>query len=105
MALILESLAEEGLSLAETRAQLPIYHMVKARIPFRPRHIARTLRLLKHFYPDLHLDLTDGLKISWPDKWLHVRGSNTEPIIRIVAEANTSKEAQSLVNEVTEYLR
>jgi phosphomannomutase len=105
MALILESMAQENLSLREIRAQLPTYHMVKAYVPRRPRNISRTLRLLRHFYSGLPMDLTDGLKISWPDKWLHVRGSNTEPIIRIVAEAKTREEAQALVDDVSEYLR
>jgi len=105
MALILESLAEEERTLSDIRSQLPHYHIVKARTAYRPRHISRTLRLLKHFYHELPLDLTDGLKVNWKDKWLHVRGSKTEPIIRIVAEAKTVEEAQALVNQVSEYLR
>jgi phosphomannomutase len=49
--------------------------------------------------------MRDGIKISWPDRWLHVRGSNTEPILRIVAEAKTKAEARALIAGITEYLR
>jgi phosphomannomutase len=105
MALILEALSRDVTSLRRLRDRLPRYAIVKEKLPCRARHIASMLRLIRHLYRDEILDLEDGVKISWSDRWLHVRGSNTEPILRIAAEAPTEAEARSLVGNVLEYLR
>lgn len=105
MALILDSLALTRQSLASLRGRLPTYAIIKEKIPSTPRSTAAFLRLLRQLYRDSQLDLSDGVKVSWPDRWLHVRGSNTEPILRVVAEAATSEEAHQLVDGVMEYLR
>ena len=99
------SLAEEGCSVRELRYRLPRYAIVKERLPCRARHIAPTLRLIRHLYREETVDLTDGVKILWKDRWLHVRGSNTEPILRVAAEAPTESEARTLLEGVMEYLR
>jgi phosphomannomutase len=79
--------------------------MVKTQISCLPRDVAPALRLLRYFYRDAELDLTDGVRILWPDRWIHVRGSNTEPVIRIVAEAESESAVQALVDEVMDYIR
>jgi len=56
-------------------------------------------RLIAERYPQAEQITTDGLKLQWPDRWIHVRKSNTEPIIRIHAEAPTAEEAKALVEE------
>ena len=49
--------------------------------------------------------MLDGIKFSWPDKWIHIRKSNTEPIIRIFAEAPTKDEVDELVNTLKNYVK
>jgi phosphomannomutase len=61
--------------------------------------------LIRYFYRDEQLDLSDGVKIIWSDRWIHVRGSNTEPIVRIVTEAENEHTATALTQEILEYLR
>ena len=49
--------------------------------------------------------MTDGVRIEWPDRWIHVRGSHTEPVIRVIAEAPSDLVARSMVRRALEYLR
>jgi len=105
MAFALEALARAGGTLSRLRAGLPSYFMVKERVQCRPRDVAPLLRHLKGIYRGRPLDLTDGVKVVWPDRWLHVRASNTEPIIRVTAEAPAVEGARVLVRSLMEYLR
>ena len=105
MSLLLEMLAVDGRSIAELRSELPSYHMLKTQISCLPRDVAPAIRLLRYFYRDSELDLTDGVKILWPDRWIHVRGSNTEPVIRIVAEADSEEATLALIDDVMDYMR
>ncbi len=105
MAYLLEALAETRSSVSELRSQLPSYAMVKHRIPCRSRDATPFLRLVRHLFRENETDLTDGVRVLWPDRWVHVRASNTEPVVRIIAEAPTEAEASQLVQRVTEYLR
>ena len=105
MAYLLEALAETKSVISDLRSQLPSYAMVKHRIAGRSRDAASFLRLVRHLFRDDEMDLTDGVRVLWPDRWVHVRASNTEPLIRIIAEAPTETEASQLVQRVTEYLR
>jgi len=105
MAYLLEALAEEGGSIGEMRNRIPVYAMVKDKMECRARDVAPALRLLRQLYRGEKMVLTDGVKILWPGRWLHVRGSNTEPVIRVLAEAATADEARSMVLGVMEYLR
>ena len=54
--------------------------------------------LLRERFPDAAVDTRDGLRLAWPDRWVHVRPSGTEPIVRFIAEAPTQAEAEALVN-------
>jgi len=105
MAYLLEALAETKSVISDLRSQLPSYAIVKHRIAGRSRDAASFLRLVRHLFRDDEMDLTDGVRVLWPDRWVHVRASNTEPLIRIIAEAPTETEASQLVQRVTEYLR
>jgi len=105
ISLLLEMLAVEGKTVSGLRSELPSFHMVKTQISCLPRDVAPAIRLLRYFYKDSELDLTDGIRILWPDRWIHVRGSNTEPVIRVVAEANSREEVLSLIDEVMDYVR
>ncbi len=99
MALILEALALDGGSISAMRARIPTYALVKAKLDCPARDIAPALRALQDRYAAETVDLTDGLKILWPDRWLQARGSNTEPIIRVTAEAPAEAAARALVAE------
>ena len=78
--------------------------MVRERLLCSARDIAPSLRLIRSLFRGERLDLTDGVKVTWPDRWLLARPSTTEPVIRLAAEAPTETEARSLVNRVLEVL-
>jgi phosphomannomutase len=104
MALLLEALAQAEVSLSNLRSRIPTYAMMKEKLICRARDIGPSLRLLKNLYASETLDLTDGLKVIWPDRWLHARPSTTEPIIRLLAEAPTESQARTLLMEAIECL-
>jgi phosphomannomutase len=104
MALLLEALAREGLPVSGLRGRIPKYAMLRETLLCSPRDIAPLLRLLQSLYPKENLDFTDGVKVLWRDRWLHARASNTEPIIRLIAEAPTEDEARALLMEALECL-
>ena len=70
--------------------------IVKAKGPRGPELRPLYDRLRRRF-PDATADERDGLRLSWPDRWLHVRPSGTEPIVRLIAEAPTATDAEALV--------
>lgn len=104
MALVLEALATSGESTSRLRAHIPTYAIVKEKINCPMREVAPALRALQEQYAGRELDLIDGVKIIWPDRWAQARGSNTEPIIRITAEAPSDDDARMLAREVTDRL-
>lgn len=107
MALILEALTRNGGTLSALRATIPSYAIVKTKLHCpSARAIAPALRLVQDTYlDDATLDLIDGVKVIWPDRWVQARGSNTEPIIRVTAEAPTEAEAEALADEMLARLR
>jgi len=97
-ALALTLLARSGRSVSEIVAAAPRYTIVKAKTPRGPALDAVYAALRKRF-SDATVDTQDGLRLAWPDRWLHVRPSNTEPIVRLIAEAPAGGAAQQLVDE------
>ncbi|HOC89937.1 MAG TPA: phosphoglucosamine mutase, partial [bacterium] len=99
IALVLQSLAEKEKSLAELQSDLPQYVMVKDKIalPFDADAKAMVARLIQKHAGD-KVDLTDGLKFLYDHAWVHIRASNTEPIIRVIAEARSEEEARRRVD-------
>jgi phosphomannomutase len=97
--LILSLLAETRQSIREIADDLPRYEMVKDKINVQGYQPADILQSLAEKYASLVPNLEDGVKISWKDRWVHFRASNTEPIVRIFAEASTQTIAASLVHE------
>ncbi|HVH10739.1 MAG TPA: phosphoglucosamine mutase [Gemmatimonadales bacterium] len=99
-ALVLELLARTGKRVSDLVAAAPRYTIVKAKVP---RSSARRLPTADDLDSALlrgaKVDRQDGLRLAWRDRWLHVRPSNTEPIIRLIAEAPTRAEAEQLVEE------
>jgi phosphomannomutase len=104
MALVLEAMAASGEPVGALRSRVPRYATVRDRLLCPARDIAPSLRLIKSLFRGERLDLTDGVKVTWPDRWLLARSSAAEPIIRLAAEAPTEAEAQSLLNRVLELL-
>lgn len=96
LALILHLLALSGVTPSELVAAAPRYTIVKAKGPRGPDLRQRYNRLRQRF-PDASADERDGLRLAWPDRWLHVRPSGTEPIVRLIAEAPTAADAEALV--------
>ncbi len=99
MAFLLESLAHEGCSISQLRSRIPEYVIVKEKVDVSAREIAPALRRFQEAYRGERLDLTDGVKVMWEDRWVQARGSNTEPIIRVTAEAPTEELARQLAAE------
>ena len=96
LALILHLLARTGVTLSRLVAAAPRYSIVKAKGPRGPE-LAPLYQRLRLRFPDASADERDGLRLAWPDRWLHVRPSGTEPIVRLIAEAPTEAEAEALV--------
>lgn len=101
-ALILGLLAETGAALSEIVAWYPRYAIVKAKIPGRPDGLRPLYDGLEARYPEARADRQDGLRLDWPEerRWVQIRPSGTEPVVRIIAEAPTRDEAETLVREV-----
>lgn len=97
IALFLSSLAHKGCKVSELRKSYPNYYMAKNRIDLTPEtDISAILDRIKEMYADEKVTDIDGVKIDFADKWVHLRASNTEPIIRVYSEAATMEEAESL---------
>lgn len=101
LALVLMQMASSGKSLSALKKTYPEYVMIKDKITFNPMQSAKGLmdNVAEHFKEHL-LDHRDGLKIDLNHSWVQLRKSNTEPILRIYAEARTLAEAQALIDEV-----
>lgn len=100
IALFLSSLAQKGLKASELRKTFPEYFIAKNRIDLTPEtDVDAILRQVKEQYgnePGVEVTDIDGVKLDFPDKWVHLRKSNTEPIIRVYSEAHTIDEADQL---------
>ena len=97
-ALVLSLLARERVSVSELVARAPQYTIVKAKVARGP-DLGPVYAGLRRGFPDASVDTQDGLRLSWPDRWLHVRPSGTEPIIRLIAEAPSRADAEQLIEE------
>jgi phosphomannomutase len=100
MAMILNLLAEKNKRLSELVAELPSYVIVKDKYAVERERLQDLYRTLLRRWPEATANDVDGLRLDWPDRWLHVRPSNTEPIVRVIAEAPRSEDAQGLCQEV-----
>ena len=103
VALFLSQLARKGLSASAYKATLPQYSIAKNRIDLSDqKQIEKILEALKEHFKDEKVNTIDGVKIDFEGsrKWVHLRKSNTEPIIRIYSEAPTAEEAEALAEEV-----
>jgi len=96
-ALLLQLLHEDNTSLSQIVSGLPRYSIVKDKLDRPNASLDTVYDALRAAFPGAAADTQDGLRLSWPDRWVHVRPSGTEPIVRVIAEAPTSREALELV--------
>ena len=100
-ALFLTWLAQTGMTMTQLRATYPAYYASKNKIELTPAiDVDKVLREIKERYADENVNDTDGVKIDFPDKWVHLRKSNTEPIIRVYSEAATPEAADEIGRKV-----
>ncbi len=105
LALISSLLRRTGRTMSEAVAALPQYHMLKSKVTLDDRSkVAPTLERCAALFHDAVISREDGVHASWPDRWVHIRASNTEPIMRIIAEAPTAAEAAALVQRISAVL-
>jgi phosphomannomutase len=96
MAFILSLMAEEKKPFSQLVAELPRYAMLKTKYEVPREKLPAALAALKARWPDAHANTEDGLRLDGPDWWLHVRGSNTEPVVRVIAETPTQERTREL---------
>ena len=101
-ALVLSLLARERITVSELVARAPRYTIVKAKVERGMRNaesMGKVYTALRANFPEASADTQDGLRLAWRDRWLHVRPSGTEPIIRLIAEAPSGADAERLIEE------
>lgn len=105
MALVLSAMAQRQRSVSELAAELPRYEIHKAKETLPREKLAPALDALERRFAGAAAERGDGLRLDWPDAWLQVRGSNTEPLVRIIAEATTLAAARALCDTAAQVLR
>ena len=93
---VLGAMASRGKKISELADELPRYEIRKTTIKLPAAKLPAALKAMQNRFPDAKPDSLDGLRLDWPDRWLIVRGSNTEPIVRAIAEAPTAAAAEEL---------
>jgi phosphomannomutase len=105
IALVLSYLAETGVTVSDLARSVPNYTMIKWRIDLAGLDSRKAIEQVTGAYKDEMIDLRDGVKIVRERSWIHIRPSNTEPIMRIFAEAETREEAEGWCDEVAKVMR
>jgi phosphomannomutase len=106
MLAVLTRMSEEGRTLSEIVSSYPRYSILKGQVPLVTQRIPALLMDLQHKYADGRLNASDGLRVDWPDRWFHVRVSQTEPVIRIICEQRGDPPLalyESLIEQVRAY--
>jgi phosphomannomutase len=99
MAFILSLMAQERKPFSQLVAELPRFAMLKTKYHVSRENLVPALHALERHWPEARVNREDGLRLDGQDWWLHVRGSNTEPVVRVIAEAQTAEQAQALCDE------
>lgn len=97
VALLLQLLHEDGEPLSKIIGRFPRYAIIKDKLDRPAKPLDAVYGALVAAFPDAEADTQDGLRLSWPDRWVHIRPSGTEPIVRVIAEAPTVEGAKALV--------
>ena len=104
MAFLLDRMAETGSTVSQLTAALPRYFRKLGKVSFRHGKLGTLMQQLEGSFPGARLDRSDGLKLSLPAGWIHVRASNTEPLLRLAAEARTEQQVEELYGRVLHLL-
>jgi phosphomannomutase len=104
VALVLQLLVEDGGTLSQIVRGLPRYVIVKDKLDRPAASLDSVYNALRGAFPGAAADTQDGLRLAWSDRWVHVRPSGTEPIVRVIAEAPTAEEAGELIRRSREPL-
>jgi len=104
MAQLLDAMAQREMSVSGLADELPRYEIVKTKVSLPGEKVAVGLDALEKHFADARSDRLDGLRLDWPGRWLLVRASNTEPIVRAVAEAETAADAAGLCEAAAKIL-
>jgi len=103
-ALVLQLMLEEARPLSEVIAERPKYVIVKDKLDRPEAPLDAVYLALRAAFPDAVADTQDGLRLDWPDRWVHLRPSGTEPIVRVIAEGPTEHDARTLIRQAREPL-
>ena len=104
MLAVLSMMRERGAKLSEILASYPKYSILKGQVPLVTHRIPALLASLKEQYGDGRANVVDGLRMDWPDRWFHVRVSQTEPVVRIICEQR-GEAPRSLYDALVEQVR
>jgi phosphomannomutase len=100
IALILQNLVEFGGKISEFKDSLPKFEMVKAKINIAGINPDEILKRAIDLFKDSEINTEDGVRVDFEDAWIHIRKSNTEPILRIISEARTKQDAENLIKKL-----
>jgi phosphomannomutase len=104
MAFLLQRMAVTGLTIGELAGRLPRYYRKLGKVAFEHGKLGPLMQALEEQFPDAKLDRSDGLKLILGDGWIHVRASNTEPLLRLGAEARSQRRVEQLYEDVRHLL-
>jgi phosphomannomutase len=100
MAMFLDLMASTGRTISHLASGLNRYYRKIGKVAYQHGQLGTVMQELEDRFPDAQTDRTDGLKLIWPNRWIHVRASNTEPILRFSAEAKSADEMERMYSEV-----
>ena len=103
-AMVLNRLSQTNESLHDIYVNLPQYTIVKDKIEISKDALVDLINHSKRIFDDVDVNIEDGIKFTWKNKWIHLRKSNTEPIVRIYAEAKDQETAQDLIDKVKSFM-
>ncbi|MBD3290694.1 phosphoglucosamine mutase [candidate division KSB1 bacterium] len=104
IALTLQQLAEFGGKISDLQKKLPQYYQVKRKINLDQVEPEQVMEKIVDEFSDEKIDRTDGIKILWDNEWVHIRPSNTEPIIRVMSEAKTQEQAEAICYKFMKFI-
>lgn len=105
MGLVLEVMARQRTTLSNLAARLERFVMLKGAVPSSSERMYPVLESFRRLYRDQEQNLDDGVRVEWPDAWLHVRASNTEPLVRVIVEAREEERARELYESAMSRIR
>jgi phosphomannomutase len=105
IAFLLDRMAETGQKVSELAAALPHYHRRSGKQSFEHGVLGQLMQNLEEGFPEAKTDRSDGLKLLFNDAWIHVRSSNTEPLLRVAVEAKSASRCEDLYKKVLDLLR